>query len=93
MRRLRQLWDTFKQELEFWRRVWRHPRTPRVARWLLGFALVYAVTPFDLIPDFIPILGHLDDVIIIPLAVLIARRLVPKAVLAECRVKSEAIDI
>ena len=93
MSRFRQLWGGFKQELDFWRRVWRHPRTPRTARWLLGLALAYAVTPIDLIPDFIPVLGHLDDAVIIPVLILLARRLVPSDVIAECREKSRAISI
>ena len=85
MNRLRQLCTRFQAEAELWRRVWRHPRTPRAARWLLGLALVYAVTPIDLIPDFIPVLGHLDDAIIVPILVILAVRLVPKDVVAECR--------
>lgn len=85
MRFLRNQWQRFRQELEFWRAIGRHPGTPRLARWLLGIALVYAVTPFDLIPDFIPVLGQLDDLIIIPLLVVLAMRLVPRSVTAECR--------
>jgi len=85
MKRLRQLLARFQAEVELWRRVWRHPRTPRAARWLLGLALAYAVTPVDLIPDFIPVLGQLDDLLIVPLLVFLAVRLVPKDVVAECR--------
>jgi uncharacterized membrane protein YkvA (DUF1232 family) len=85
MQRLRQAWQRFRAELDFWRRVWRHPRTPRAARWLLGLALAYAVTPFDIIPDFIPVLGHLDDLVIVPALVALAAWLVPRDVLAECR--------
>lgn len=85
MSRLRQIWQRFKAELELWRRVWRHPRTPRTAKWLLGLALAYTLTPFDIIPDFIPVLGQLDDLIIVPSLVALALWLVPKEVVAECR--------
>ena len=85
MGRLRQIWQRFQAEVELWRRVLRHPRTPRPARWLLGLALAYALTPFDIIPDFIPVLGQLDDLIIVPLLVALALWLVPKEVVAECR--------
>ena len=83
--KLRAILDRFRRELAVWRMVWRDPRTPRPARWLLGLALAYAVTPFDVIPDFIPVLGHLDDVIIIPALIWFAVRLTPPAVVAEAR--------
>lgn len=63
----------------------RDPRTPWHAR-LLGIAIAaYALSPIDLVPDFIPVLGYLDDVILVPIAVALAIRLVPPAVLAEHR--------
>ncbi len=72
-------------EFATYRRILHHPRTPRRARWLLGAALAYALSPIDLIPDWIPIIGHLDDVIIVPLLVWFALRQVPPDVVAECR--------
>ena len=85
MSRVRQIWQRFKAEVELWRRVWRHPRTPRTAKWLLGLALAYTLTPFDIIPDFIPVLGQLDDLVIVPALVALALWLVPHEVVAECR--------
>jgi len=68
----------------------RDPRVPWYAKaWALLIA-AYAVTPVDLIPDFIPVLGHLDDVILVPLAVLLAVRLIPDEVLEEHRRRAEA---
>jgi uncharacterized membrane protein YkvA (DUF1232 family) len=74
-----------RYELKVYQLVRKDPRTPKLARWLLGLAVGYALLPFDLIPDFIPVIGHLDDVIIVPLLVLIALKLVPAEVVADCR--------
>ncbi len=68
-----------------WRRVLADPRTPRRARWLLAAALAYLALPFDLVPDFIPVLGYLDDVLIVGLAIYLARRSIPPEVIAEAR--------
>jgi uncharacterized membrane protein YkvA (DUF1232 family) len=65
------------------------PRTPWGARVLAGVVVAYAFSPIDLIPDFIPILGYLDDLVLVPLGILAVRRLVPAAVMAECRVRAE----
>jgi len=81
----KEAYNSFRQEIEIYRLVLKHPRTPRMAKWLLGLAVAYALMPFDLIPDFIPVIGHLDDVVIIPGLVILARRLIPKDVIEECR--------
>ena len=65
--------------------VLRHPQTPRLAKVLLGLAVGYLLLPFDLIPDFIPILGQLDDLVIVPGLFWLGIRCVPPAVIAECR--------
>jgi uncharacterized membrane protein YkvA (DUF1232 family) len=74
-----------KMEVVRYRQVAQHPRTPRLARWCLGLAMAYLVTPLDLIPDFIPVLGHLDDLVIVPALILTARALIPADVWRECR--------
>lgn len=63
----------------------RHPETPWYAKLLVAAIVAYALSPIDLIPDFIPVLGYVDDLLLLPLAIALAIRLVPTAVLAECR--------
>ena len=89
--RARQLGRRFKRRLQVYRAVARHPRTPWHSKALLGVTVAYALMPFDLIPDWIPVLGYLDDVIILPLLVWLALRSVPSEVLAECEQQVEAI--
>ena len=66
----------------------RHSGTPWYARLLVAGIVAYALSPIDLIPDFIPVLGYLDDLILIPLGVALAVRLIPVPVLAECRARA-----
>ena len=68
----------------------RHPRTPWYAKLLVAGIVAYAFSPVDLIPDFIPVLGLLDDLVLIPLGIWLAIRLVPADVLAECRSRAQA---
>ena len=71
--------------------VARHPATPWWAR-LLAFAVAaYALSPIDLIPDFIPVLGYLDDLVLVPLGIWLVMRLVPATVLAQCRASAAAM--
>jgi uncharacterized membrane protein YkvA (DUF1232 family) len=83
--RLKTVGKTLKHELKVYQLVLRDSRTPKPAKWLLGLAVGYTLLPFDLIPDFIPVIGHLDDVIIVPALVIIALKLVPAEVVADCR--------
>ena len=66
----------------------RHPQTPWYAKLVVAGFVAYAVTPVDLVPDAIPILGLVDDLIFVPLAIAAAVRVVPAAVLVECRAQA-----
>jgi carbonic anhydrase len=59
-----------------------------VSKWLLGAALDYLASPVDLIPDFVPVLGQLDDLVIVRGLVRLAMRFIPREVVAECREKA-----
>jgi uncharacterized membrane protein YkvA (DUF1232 family) len=67
----------------------RDPRVPWYAKLLALATAAYALSPIDLIPDFIPILGYLDDLIIVPLAIRLTVRLIPAEVLADLRLEAE----
>lgn len=69
----------------------RHPETPWVAKLLVAAIVAYAFSPIDLIPDFIPVIGYLDDLVLLPLGIALAIRLVPPAVLAECRARADEV--
>ncbi len=64
--------------LALWK-LFRHPQTPRAVRWVAVAVLAYAVSPIDLIPDFIPVLGLLDDLVLIPLGIALVMRLTPES--------------
>jgi uncharacterized membrane protein YkvA (DUF1232 family) len=67
----------------------RHPGTPWYAKFIVASFVAYAVTPVDLFPDAIPVLGMVDDLIFVPLAIAAAVRFVPAPVLAECRGRAQ----
>jgi uncharacterized membrane protein YkvA (DUF1232 family) len=64
----------------------RDPRTPVAAKIVAGVIAAYALSPVDLIPDFIPVLGYLDDVVIVPLGILLSVRLIPTPLMREFRI-------
>lgn len=65
-----------------------HPATPWHAKLLIAAIIAYALSPIDLIPDFIPLLGMLDDIVLLPLGIALVLRLVPGEVMAECRARA-----
>ena len=67
----------------------RHPQTPWYVRGFAGVLTAYALSPIDLIPDFIPILGYLDDLIIVPAGVWLLLRMVPNQVLIDSRAQAD----
>lgn len=67
----------------------RHPDTPLLARALCFFAVAYALSPIDLVPDFIPVLGYLDELVLLPAMIWLAVRLLPAAVVEACRARAE----
>ena len=70
--------------------AYRDPRTPWAVKVLFIFVVGYALSPIDLIPDFIPVLGYLDDAILLPGLIWLAVRLLPQEVLSDCRERAEA---
>ena len=71
--------------------VARHPGTPWYAKLFVAGIVAYALSPIDLIPDFVPILGYLDDLILIPIGIAVAIRMVPPSVLTECRARAQEV--
>ena len=88
--KLSQIAAKLKAEFEFYRRLQQHPQTPKLAKALLWLAIGYLLMPFDLIPDFLPVIGQLDEVIIIPLLLYFALKLTPATVIAACRLENLA---
>ena len=77
-----------KHELKTYQLVLKDNRTPKLAKILLGIAIVYLLSPIDIIPDFIPVVGYLDDVLIVPGLVIVALKMTPKEVVKDCRLRA-----
>ena len=91
--RLRKKWQQqatgLKREVYALYLACRDPRVPWYAKALAAGVVAYALSPIDLIPDFVPVLGYLDDLVLIPLGVLLVRALIPSGVLEDCRRRTE----
>jgi len=76
-------------------KLFKHPQAPRAAKWVAFAVIAYAVSPIDLIPDFIPVLGQLDDLVLVPLGIALVVRLTPKplwqALLLEAETSSQKL--
>ena len=89
---LKELSVKLKQEFAVYRLVLKHPETPFIAKFFLGLAVGYLLMPFDFIPDFIPIIGQLDDVVIIPILLYLALIFIPKHIIQTCRAHVQALN-
>ncbi len=92
MRRTLELWKQWvrrlKAELYAVYLAYRDPRVPWYARVFAACVVGYAFSPIDLIPDFIPVLGYLDDLLLVPLGITLAIKMIPPSVMAECRARA-----
>jgi uncharacterized membrane protein YkvA (DUF1232 family) len=70
--------EGLRDEVAYYRALATHPTVRRLSRWLLAGAIAYLLSPIDLIPDLIPVVGHLDDVVIVPAMIWLALSLVPR---------------
>lgn len=66
----------------------KRPDTPFIAKLVTGLVVAYALSPIDIIPDFIPILGYLDDLILLPFGIALALKLIPPNIMEECRLEA-----
>eukprot|EP01119_Soliformovum_irregulare_P004816 TRINITY_DN1593_c0_g1_i1.p2 TRINITY_DN1593_c0_g1~~TRINITY_DN1593_c0_g1_i1.p2 ORF type:complete len:162 (-),score=24.88 TRINITY_DN1593_c0_g1_i1:38-523(-) len=90
------LWQRLKKQAKLLKRetialylASQDPRTPLAAKILAFIVVAYAFCPIDLIPDFIPILGYLDDIILVPIGIYICLKMIPQEVMEDCRLKAD----
>lgn len=69
--------------------AFKNRKTPLLAKLIAGIPVAYALSPIDLIPDFVPVLGYLDDVIVLPALIILTVKLIPQEVWQRCRAESE----
>jgi uncharacterized membrane protein YkvA (DUF1232 family) len=91
MIRLKNRARSVKQNLFVLYLAYKDPRVPRYAKIFAACVVAYAFSPIDLIPDFIPVFGYLDDLIIVPLGITLSLKMIPEAVIADCRAKAEEL--
>jgi uncharacterized membrane protein YkvA (DUF1232 family) len=86
--RLRQRTEELKKETYALFLAYRDPRVPWYAKAVAAATVAYAISPVDLIPDFIPVIGYLDDLLIVPAGIALSIRLIPADIMEECRQKA-----
>ncbi|MCZ2083825.1 MAG: DUF1232 domain-containing protein [Flavobacteriales bacterium] len=89
LEKIKQKAKKLKNELVVLHLAYLHPKTPWTAKALIILIIGYAFSPIDLIPDFIPIIGLLDDLILLPIGIYWAIKMIPKNVLQESRLQAE----
>lgn len=89
----RQKARALKEEIQAIYLACKDPRTPWYAKTFAGCIVAYALSPIDLIPDFVPILGYADELVLLPLAITAVRKMIPPVVLADCRLKVKDASI
>lgn len=85
MKRILQRLHALKNDAYILYLAFKHPHTPSLSKILVGLIVAYTLSPIDLVSDFIPLLGYVDEMILIPIFLSIAYRLIPASILAECR--------
>ncbi len=85
---IKALYRRVVHEIRTYRWALNNPRTPRVAKWLLRITFGYLLSPIDLIPDAIPVLGFVDDLVVVPALLLTVRWLIPREIWDDCRLKA-----
>jgi uncharacterized membrane protein YkvA (DUF1232 family) len=88
IKRWRQRARALKTEIYAIYLAYKDPRTPWLAKFLALCVVAYACSPIDLIPDFVPVLGYVDDLFLLPLGIMLAVKLIPPAVYDECKAKA-----
>jgi len=83
--RVKKMAQSFRRELRVYRAALKDPRTPWAAKLFLGAGVAYMLSPIDVIPDFIPVVGHLDDLVIVPFLIAVGLRMIPRGLLREYR--------
>jgi uncharacterized membrane protein YkvA (DUF1232 family) len=92
MSRWREFAKTVKDQVGYYRALASDPRTPKISKWLIGIAIGYLLSPIDIIPDFIPVLGYLDDLIIVPGLIWVAILLIPDDVKLDAKTRVVSDD-